>query len=81
MAVMPGSHRMGALTKGDPHEEVDGQAVLTPKKGTLVLLHRGTACRHRVASIDQPARRAEGFADQRHGRGRVPQHALPFLNG
>lgn len=47
--VMPGSHRMGELPEGDPHEDLEGQVVLRPGKGTLVLLH-GHAW-HRVLPI------------------------------
>ena len=47
--VMPGSHRMGELPTGEPHEELEGQVVLSPRKGTLVLLHGHTW--HRVLPI------------------------------
>lgn len=47
--VMPGSHRMGELPVGDPHEDLPGQVVLNPRKGTLVLLHGHTW--HRVLPI------------------------------
>ena len=47
--VMPGSHRMGVLPAGDPHEDLDGQVILEPRKGTLVLLHGHTW--HRVLPI------------------------------
>lgn len=47
--VLPKSHRMGVLSVGDPHEELEGQVVLSPKKGTLVLLHGHTW--HRVRPI------------------------------
>jgi len=47
--VMPGSHRLGELPAGDPHEDLDGQVVLKPRKGTLVLLHGHTW--HRVLPI------------------------------
>ena len=47
--VMPGSHKVGVLTTGDPHEDLDKQVVLSPKKGTLVILH-GHAW-HRVLPI------------------------------
>ena len=47
--VMPGSHRMGVLPVGDPHEDLPGQVVLNPRKGTLVLLHGHTW--HRVLPI------------------------------
>ena len=47
--VMPGSHRMGELPVGEPHEDLEGQVVLKPRKGTLVLLHGHTW--HRVLPI------------------------------
>ena len=47
--VMPGSHRMGELPAGDPHEDLENQVVLKPRKGTLVLLHGHTW--HRVLPI------------------------------
>lgn len=47
--VMPGSHRMGLLPAGNPHEDMDGQIVLSPKQGTLVLLHGHTW--HRVLPV------------------------------
>jgi ectoine hydroxylase-related dioxygenase (phytanoyl-CoA dioxygenase family) len=49
IVVMPGSHRMGVLPVGDPHEDLAGQVVLNPKKGTLVLLHGHTW--HRVLPV------------------------------
>ena len=50
IVVMPGSHRMGVLPVGDPHEDLEGQVVLNPKKGTLVLLHGHTW--HRVLPVN-----------------------------
>ena len=47
--VVPGSYRNGLLPVGDPVGEFDGQIVLRPKKGTLVLLHGHTW--HRVLPI------------------------------
>ena len=47
--VMPGSHRKGELPTGEPHEDLEGQVVLSPRKGTLVLLHGHTW--HRVLPI------------------------------
>lgn len=37
--VMPGTHQGGALPIGEPDENLEGQVVLTPKKGTLVMIH------------------------------------------
>ena len=47
--VVPGSHRAGELPVGDPTGHFDGEVVLRPKKGTLVLLHGHTW--HRVLPI------------------------------
>ena len=47
--VYPGSHRIGELPAGSPHEDLDGQLVLSPRKGTLVILH-GHAW-HRVLPV------------------------------
>ncbi|MDH3338845.1 MAG: phytanoyl-CoA dioxygenase family protein [Gammaproteobacteria bacterium] len=47
--VVPGSHRRGLIPAGDPVGEFDGQVVLRPKQGTLVLLHGHTW--HRVLPI------------------------------
>jgi hypothetical protein len=40
---------MGELPAGEPHEDLEGQVVLSPQKGTLVLLHGHTW--HRVLPI------------------------------
>lgn len=47
--VVPGSHRRGLLTVGPVDEDFDDQVVLTPGKGTLVLLHGHTW--HRVRPV------------------------------
>lgn len=47
--VMPGTHKMGILPIGNPEADIDGQVVLSPKKGTLVLLHGHTW--HRVLPV------------------------------
>ena len=47
--VVPGSHKRGLLSAGDPVGEFDDQVVLRPKKGTLVLLHGHTW--HRVLPV------------------------------
>ena len=44
--VYPKTHKNGELTVGDPHEDLDGQAVYQPKKGTVIFLHGH--CWHRV---------------------------------
>ena len=47
--VVPGSYRRGLLPAGDPTGAFEGQVVLRPKRGTLVLLHGHTW--HRVLPI------------------------------
>lgn len=47
--LMPHSHKKGAISVGKPHEDLDGQLVLSPEKGSLLLLH-GHAW-HRVLAV------------------------------
>ena len=47
--IVPGSHKRGLLPVGEPRGGLDGQVVLRPKKGTLVLLHGHSW--HRVLPI------------------------------
>lgn len=47
--VVPGTHRRGELPPGDPWADIEGQVVLEPQKGTLVLLHGHTW--HRVLPV------------------------------
>ena len=47
--VMPGSHKLGEISAGLPHEDLENQAVLYPKKGTIAFLH-GQAW-HRVLPV------------------------------
>lgn len=49
VVVVPGSHRRGLLPAGDPTSPLDGQIVLRPKRGSLLLLH-GHAW-HRVLPV------------------------------
>ncbi len=48
--VMPGTHRGGVISVGDMNEDFVEQLVLTPGKGTLVLLHGHTW--HRVLPVN-----------------------------
>lgn len=57
--VMPGSHRQGLLSPGDPHEDLVGQRVLKPRKGSLVILHGHTW--HRVLPITGAFRFSTNF--------------------
>ncbi|PKH00376.1 phytanoyl-CoA dioxygenase family protein [Paraglaciecola sp. MB-3u-78] len=47
--VMPGSHRLGKLPASEVNENFSEQVMLTPKKGTLVIIHGHTW--HRVLPI------------------------------
>jgi len=47
--LMPGTHKGGAITVGDINEDFPEQVVLSPKKGTLVMLHGHTW--HRVLPV------------------------------
>ena len=49
LVVVPGSQRRGVLPAGDPAGSFDGQVVLRPKRGSLLLLH-GHAW-HRVLPV------------------------------
>jgi ectoine hydroxylase len=48
--IRPGTHRLSALTKGPLFEDFDDQVVLSPKQGTLVLLHGH--CWHRIGELN-----------------------------
>ncbi|MEP6391068.1 MAG: phytanoyl-CoA dioxygenase family protein [Halioglobus sp.] len=47
--VVPGSHRRGLLPPGAVDEDLPGQVVLTPRNGTLVMVHGHTW--HRVLPV------------------------------
>lgn len=49
VVVVPRTHRRGVLSLGDPHASFPDEVVLTPAKGTLVLLHGHTW--HRVLPV------------------------------
>ena len=49
LLVMPGSHLAGKLPAGEVNEDFAEQLILTPKKGTLVIIHGHTW--HRVLPI------------------------------
>lgn len=57
--VMPGTHRRGELTVGDPNEDMQGQVILQPQKGMLILLHGHTW--HRVLPISSGVRYSTNF--------------------
>jgi hypothetical protein len=57
--IMPGSHKVGELSVGRPDEDFKEQVVLTPKKGTLVLIHGHSW--HRVLPIKAHYRVSTNF--------------------
>ncbi|MCR9253525.1 MAG: phytanoyl-CoA dioxygenase family protein [bacterium] len=57
--VLPGSHKMGELSAGEPHEDLKDQVTLYPKRGTLVILHGHSW--HRVLPIKGEFRVSTNF--------------------
>ncbi len=57
--VMPGTHRRGLLPAGDPHADLEKQVIISPQKGTLLLLHGHTW--HRVLPIHGRYRFSSNF--------------------
>ncbi len=51
IVVMPKAHKAGVLPVGPPHEDMEGQIVFQPKKGTVIFLHGH--CFHRVMPVRQ----------------------------
>lgn len=49
VVVVPGSHRRGEIPPGDPWADMEGQVVLEPRKGSLIILHGHTW--HRVLPV------------------------------
>ena len=47
--IMPAAHKAGVLPVGVPHEDIEGQLVIRPKKGTVIFLHGH--CFHRVMPV------------------------------
>lgn len=52
--VVPGSHRHGEIPAGDPSGKLPGEVVLSPRCGTLVVIHGHTW--HRVLPVTGPFR-------------------------
>ena len=57
--VVPRSHKKGMLPAGDPAGHFDGEVVLRPRKGTLVLLHGHTW--HRVLPVADKCRYSANY--------------------
>ena len=49
IVIMPEAHKAGILPVGKPHEDIEGQIVYKPKKGTVIFLHGH--CFHRVMPV------------------------------
>ena len=49
IVIMPEAHKAGVLPVGVPHEDIEGQIVFRPKKGTVIFLHGH--CFHRVMPV------------------------------
>ena len=49
IVIMPEAHKAGILPVGKPHEDIEGQIVHKPKKGTVIFLHGH--CFHRVMPV------------------------------
>lgn len=49
IVIMPESHKAGILPVGKPNEDIEGQVVFKPKKGTVIFLHGH--CFHRVMPV------------------------------
>ncbi len=51
IVIVPQAHKAGVLPVGAPHEDIEGQVVYRPKKGTVIFLHGH--CFHRVKPVKQ----------------------------
>jgi len=49
IVIMPQAHKAGILPVGNPHDDLEGQVVFKPKKGTVIFLHGH--CFHRVLPV------------------------------
>ena len=83
--IVRGSHRKGLLPAGDPVGHFNDEVVLTPRKGTLILLHGH--CWHRVLPILKGGRvstnlprGSRGHAGRYHRCLRLSQHAVSVLD-
>lgn len=48
LVFVPGSHRMGRIPVGGPHDAMPGERLIAPAAGTLALVH--SRCFHRVTA-------------------------------
>jgi ectoine hydroxylase len=63
--VVPGSHLLGEIPVGPGDEDFDGQSVLSPSKGSLVLLHGHTW--HRVTPVTGKYRSSTNYRSMPKG--------------
>lgn len=59
VVVVPGSHKRGLISVGDPNEVFEDQMMLMPAKGDLVVLHGH--CWHRVLPVTGAYRLSTNF--------------------
>ena len=59
LVVLPGSHREQYIDEYDSHEPIDGEQVVTLKKGTMILMH--SSIWHRVEPNDSDVVRKNIF--------------------
>jgi hypothetical protein len=55
LVVVPGSHKLGQIPPGEQHVSMPGERTITPRAGTVVMLHASTF--HRVAAVRSTAPR------------------------
>ena len=68
VVVRPATYKKGPLTVGDPHEDIEDQVVLQPRKGDVVFLHGHTW--HRITPVTSHFRSSVNF---RSGPQGVPE--------
>jgi len=49
IVIIPKAHKAGILPVGKPHDNIEGQLIFRPKKGTVIFLHGH--CFHRVKPV------------------------------
>lgn len=59
VVIVPGTHKLGMITTGDPNENIENEVVLNPKKGDVVILHGH--CWHKVRPVTGTYRVSTNF--------------------
>ncbi len=59
IVIFPKAHKLGLLPVGKPHDDLKGQLIFKPKKGTVVFLHGH--CWHRVMPVKSKYRVSSNF--------------------